>query len=46
LKLSKGLFDFKIPLKLLGEPNYVLTALKAFHGNLPINAVGFRKIKT
>jgi len=45
LKLSKDYLILKIPLKLLGEPNYVLTALKAFHGNLPINAVGFRKIK-
>jgi LmbE family N-acetylglucosaminyl deacetylase len=35
----------KIPLKLLGKPDYVLTALKAFHGNLPIDAVGFRKVK-
>ena len=35
----------KIPLKLLGQPDYMLTALKAYHGNLPIDVVGFRKIK-
>jgi len=35
----------KIPLMLLGKPEYVLTSLKAYHGNLPIDVVGFRKIK-
>ncbi len=35
----------KIPLKLLGQPDYVLAALKAYHGNLPIDAVVFRKVK-
>ncbi len=35
----------KIPLELLNHPDYVLTLLKAYHGNLPIDAVGFRKIK-
>ena len=35
----------KIPLKLLGKPDYILTSLKAYHGNLPIDVVGFRKIK-
>jgi len=35
----------KIPLKLLGQPDYLLTALKDYHGNLPIDAVGFRKVK-
>jgi len=35
----------KIPLKLLGQPDYVLTALKAYNGNLPIDAVVFRKVK-
>ncbi|MBU0548438.1 MAG: PIG-L family deacetylase [Candidatus Omnitrophica bacterium] len=45
LEFGKNYLILKIPLKLLGEPDYVLTALKAFHGNLPIDAVGFRKIK-
>jgi hypothetical protein len=35
----------KIPLKLLGQPDYALTALKAYHGNLPIDVVAFRKVK-
>lgn len=35
----------KVPLKLLQNPDYLLTSLKAYHGNLPIDAVGFRKIK-
>lgn len=45
LELAKNYLILRIPLKLLGEPDYVLTALKAYHGNLPIDAVGFRKIK-
>jgi len=46
------LFDFKrnylvlkIPFKLLGEPDYIFSSLKAYHGTLPIDALGFRKIK-
>jgi hypothetical protein len=35
----------KIPLKLLGQPDYTLTALKAYHGHLPIDVVAFRKVK-
>jgi LmbE family N-acetylglucosaminyl deacetylase len=35
----------KIPLKLLGQPDYTLTALKAYHGNLPIDVVVFRKLR-
>jgi len=35
----------KIPLKLLQNPDYLLTSLKAYHGRIPIDAVGFRKIK-
>jgi LmbE family N-acetylglucosaminyl deacetylase len=45
LEFGKDYLILKIPFKLLGGPDYVLTALKAFHGNLPIDAVGFRKIK-
>ena len=35
----------KIPRKLLGDPDYILVSFKDYHGNLPIDAVGFRKIK-
>ncbi|MDD5097088.1 MAG: PIG-L family deacetylase [Candidatus Omnitrophica bacterium] len=52
IKDPKVILDFngnalilKIPLELLNYPDYVLTSLKAYHGNLPIDAVGFRKIK-
>jgi len=45
-------FDFKtnslvlkVPFKLLGEPDYILSSLKAYHGVLSIDATGFRKIK-
>lgn len=43
--LGKNSLILKIPLKLLQDPDYLLTSLKAYHGNLPIDAVGFRKIK-
>jgi LmbE family N-acetylglucosaminyl deacetylase len=35
----------RIPLKLLGQPDYLLTSSKAYHGNLPIDVTVFRKIK-
>jgi len=45
LESGRNYLILRIPLKFLGSPEYVLTALKAFHGNLPIDAVGFRKVK-
>lgn len=45
LDFGKNSLVLKIPFKLLGEPDYLLTSLKAYHGNLPIDAVGYRKIK-
>jgi len=45
LDFGKNSLIFKIPFKLLGEPDYLLTSLKAYHGNLPIDAVGYRKIR-
>jgi len=45
LEFGRNFLILKIPLKFLGDPDYVLTALKAYHGNLPIDAVGFRKVK-
>lgn len=35
----------KIPLGLLGNPDYILVSLKDYHGKPPVDAVGFRKIK-
>jgi len=45
LNREKNSLILKIPLKFLGQPDYVLTALKAYHGNLPIDGVAFRKVK-
>ena len=45
LDFGKNYLILKIPLKLLGRPDYVLTALKAYRGNLPIDAVVFRKVE-
>lgn len=45
LDFSENSLILKIPFKLLGEPDYLLTSLKAYRGNLPIDAVGYRKIK-
>jgi len=45
LNFEKDLFILKIPLKFLGQPDYTLMALKAYHGNLPIDAMAFRKVK-
>jgi LmbE family N-acetylglucosaminyl deacetylase len=33
-----------IPLQILGNPDFILTSLKAFEGALPVDATGFRKI--
>jgi len=45
LDLGKDYLILKIPLKLLGEPDYLLTSLKVYHGNLPVDAIGYHKIK-
>ena len=45
LELGKNSLILKIPLNSLGDPDYILTSLKGYHGNLPIDAVGFRKVK-
>ena len=45
LDLNGNSLILKVALQLLNHPDYVLTALKAYHGNLPIDGVGFRKVK-
>ncbi len=45
IERSRNSLILKIPLKFLGDPDYVLTSLKAYHGNVPVEATGFRKIK-
>lgn len=44
LELNSRELIFKIPLEILGSPDFILTSLKAHRGILPINAVAFRKI--
>ena len=44
LDFGKKNFTLKIPLKLLGDPDYILTALKSYKGRLPVDATGFRKV--
>lgn len=45
LKLNKNELILKVPLRLLGEPEFILTSLRAFGGYLPIDATAFRKIE-
>ena len=45
LDLGKNYLILKIPLELLGRPEYILTSLKAYNGYLPVDVVGFRKIR-
>jgi LmbE family N-acetylglucosaminyl deacetylase len=45
LNFEKNSLIIKIPFQLLGQPDYALTALKAYHGTLPIDATVFRKVK-
>ena len=35
----------RIPLTILGDPDFMLTSVKAYAGKLPVNATGFRKIR-
>ena len=44
LDFQKNTFTLKIPLKLLGEPDYILTSLKSYKGRLAVDATGYRKI--
>jgi hypothetical protein len=45
LDFKRNSLILKIPLKLLGQPDYTLAALKAYHGNLPVDVSVFRKVK-
>ena len=45
LDFDKNSLILRIPLKFLGQPDYVLTSLKAYHGNLPVDVAAFRKVK-
>ncbi len=45
IDLGRNALIIKVPLKLLGQPDYLLTAAKAYHGNLPIDVTVFRKVR-
>ena len=36
---------FKIPLKLIGDPDFILASLRKFGKSLPFDAIGFRKLR-
>jgi len=45
LDFSSNSLILKIPLEFLNDPDYVLVSLKAYHENLSVDAIGFRKVK-
>lgn len=45
LEFNKDYLILRVPVKFLGDPDYLLTSLRAYHGNPTIDAVGYRKIK-
>ncbi len=45
LRLNSNALVLKVPLQLLGDPQFILVSLKARGGTLPIDATGFRKIE-
>ena len=44
LELKAKELILKVPLKILGEPDFVLASAKTYAGILPVDAVSFRKI--
>lgn len=44
LKLNKKDMILKVPLKLLGNPDFVLASLKSYSGSIPADTVSFRRI--
>jgi len=45
LNIHSNILFLKIPLQLLGDPEFILSAIKAHAGILPITATGFRRIE-
>jgi len=45
LELKPKELIFKIPLEILGNPEFILTSIKAYRGVLPVDAIAFRKIE-
>jgi len=44
LDLSSDDLVLRVPLNMLGDPDFILTSAKAYGNKLPLNATGFRKI--
>jgi LmbE family N-acetylglucosaminyl deacetylase len=44
LELNAQEFSLKVPLKILGEPDFILSSMKTYTGILPVDTVSFRKI--
>lgn len=44
MEFNSNVLILKIPLKALGDPEFILTCVKAHGGALPVDATGFRKI--
>jgi len=44
LELSSKELVLKVPLKILGEPDFILTAIKAYAGALHVDSTSFREI--
>jgi LmbE family N-acetylglucosaminyl deacetylase len=44
LELNSKFLILKVPLSALGDPDFILTSLKAYAGFLPIDTIGFRRI--
>jgi LmbE family N-acetylglucosaminyl deacetylase len=44
LELNAKSLVLKIPLKILGEPDFVLSSVKTYAGVFPVDAISFRKI--
>jgi len=45
LELKSKELIFKVPLEILGNPEFILTSIKAYRGVLPVDAIAFRKIE-
>jgi LmbE family N-acetylglucosaminyl deacetylase len=44
LQLSSNALILKVPLEILGNPEFILTSMKSYGRPLPIEVIGFRKI--
>jgi LmbE family N-acetylglucosaminyl deacetylase len=45
LELNTHALILKVPLGMLGDPEFILTSMKSFGGDLPVDVTGFRKIE-